>query len=166
MSLGGNYQFFKDPLPFAQAEKSCVTKGGHLASILSETQQNEVEEEVREEGYSSYFWIGGRRRSSTDDTFEWSDGSAWSEYNDHYSGYVESNGYRCLYVSSYWYFWACSYAMPYVCQFPQTKQPQSVYQFTRANLTGSGINFWMDLPNESLKGVEVPGFKVGFLSFI
>ena len=161
MSLNGRFQFFQDRVPWEQAEKSCVAKGGHLASILSEAQQNELIEAVRDEGYNSYFWIGGRRRSSTDKAYAWSDGSVWSDYNNHYSGYSPYSGYRCLYISSeWWYFYECSYSMPYVCQFPQTEQALSTYQLSRANLSRSSINFWMNIPNECLKGVEVPGFKV------
>ena len=41
MELGVKYLAFKDPLNWYQAEASCVSKGGHLVSVKS---QEEVEE--------------------------------------------------------------------------------------------------------------------------
>ena len=51
-----------------EAEKDCVSQGGHLPSVHSIDENNEVGNTTTEE----FFWIGGRK---VNDEWTWSDGS-------------------------------------------------------------------------------------------
>ena len=159
MGLKGNYEFFRQRLSWDQAQNSCVEKGGNLASILSEEDQRDLLEATQ--GYSSYFWVGGRKLTAEENSYRWTDGSPWRDYNNFSPYYSPYYAYRCLYISrEWWYIYSCTYNMPYVCQFSSLEPSRDLYLLSSFNLTRD-IDFSMDVTHDSLVGVEVPGFKVG-----
>ncbi len=100
----------KSTLYWQPAEASCLSLGGHLASIHSKAEYNLVAGLLA--GYS--FWIGGTRSGSAEWT--WSDGSAWdyelwysedssTSYQCVYS--YESSGFRNYYCDSIFYYYVC-----------------------------------------------------------
>ena len=162
LKVSGKYQFFQERLTWDGAQASCMRKGGNLASILSEDDQQELIEATQ--GYSSIFWVGGRKLTSDENSLRWRDGSPWSSYSNFQPYYQPYYYYRCLYIyREWWYIYSCSYYMSYVCQFSQIDTSQELFQLSISNLTHNNIDFWMDVTNESLGNMDVPGFKVALI---
>ena len=57
------------------AEEHCVSKGGHLASVLSRVENRAMVASCTAYSGCDTWWMGGRRTANG--TFEWSDGEEW-----------------------------------------------------------------------------------------
>ena len=69
-------------LTWEQAEQFCVAAGGHLASIHSAAEDEEVRLFMLAETTSDYPWIGGYSApENTPSTYQWSDGTPWDYAN-------------------------------------------------------------------------------------
>ena len=85
--------FQKERRSWKDAESFCQERGGHLASILSE----EEHEEVRSKAGTTILWIGGSYREE-EAGFGWTDGSPWG-YTRWGNGYGKTGeGKDCLYI--------------------------------------------------------------------
>lgn len=71
LQMEHTYQVFKSDAGWEEANRACIEKGGHLATITSEDEYNEIVAKVEKAGIK-YAWIGGKINSSTD---RWGDGS-------------------------------------------------------------------------------------------
>ena len=96
---------------WAEAEQDCVSKGGHLASSLSEEENNFLGENVvRFENV----WIGGTEAGGA---WAWSDSETW-DYDNWKTG--EPSGGACTYFNWQTYKWIsyeCNTKLKYVCKF-------------------------------------------------
>ena len=169
MAIFDKYHLFREDLTWDEAVLSCESKGGTLASILSEDEKDEVNEASEEEAA----WIGGRRLEIREDSWDWADGLTWSEnlanwyysyqnyqdYSQYYGDdYLNTNN-ECLKLWREWWMpYRCTAELPYICRF-QPKAPKDEYQLSKDQL-GHSINFWMEDLGDSLQGSEMPGFKV------
>ena len=61
------------------AEAQCVLDGGHLASILSPEEQDQLE--ALTPNWPGDYWLGGRRGGGGFGKFEWSDGNHFKYTN-------------------------------------------------------------------------------------
>ena len=71
-----NMTLSKEKLNASAAEEFCVNHGGHLASVGSQEEQDELKK-VRD---GNSVWLGGRRKDGGEG-WEWLDGRPWSYQN-------------------------------------------------------------------------------------
>ncbi|XP_038165332.1 galactose-specific lectin nattectin-like isoform X1 [Cyprinodon tularosa] len=110
--------FYYQSRTWSDAEKFCISIGGNLASIHSLDENNFISEMVeRQTGSSRDTWIGGYDAVS-ENTWLWSDGSAF-EFTHWYTNQPDNSGSQhCLeinYGGSHWNDIQCSMGMPFVC---------------------------------------------------
>ena len=78
----GSCFLWPDPFPFpyllswANAERFCNEKGGHLASVTNLEIHNYIWSKVNPNDYRTFFWIGGTGKDE-EGRWSWTDGSAW-----------------------------------------------------------------------------------------
>ena len=166
MTIFDKYHLFREDLTWDEAVLSCESKGGTLASILSEDEKDEINEATDRETA----WIGGRRLEMREESWAWSDGSPWSDianWNWNYEYYVDNDYFpdyfgernECLRLSREWWLpYSCTANLPYICRF-QPKAPKANSKLSKDQL-GHSIIFWMEDFGDSLQGKEMPGFKV------
>ena len=89
-------------MTWSAAEKFCLFKGGHLASVTSPSQAQKLEDFVAGNGHLGQVWLGGTDEAK-EGVWTWSDGSKWSEEhwgpNKPESGF-HSNLSNCLIIWS------------------------------------------------------------------
>ena len=64
---------------WTDASDYCESKGGHLATITSEEEQEAVYGLVKDKGAKNVYWIGASSSSGTD--FKWVTGESWGYTN-------------------------------------------------------------------------------------
>ena len=64
-------QFYKTKLNHSEAEEFCVRRGGHLVSVLSQEEQDEIQRMA----YDFDTWLGGKK--GVDGEWYWLDGKKW-----------------------------------------------------------------------------------------
>jgi len=108
---------------FTAAESWCVAKGGHLVSIHSEEQMEEVKKWLRETKPTSHPFVGAQRQPG-DTTWHWIDGTP---YDYQYTAYGDLPYYNCMYVIregshhiGYWGSDGCSGPRFGICSVPTT----------------------------------------------
>ncbi|XP_038058604.1 lymphocyte antigen 75-like [Patiria miniata] len=69
------YLFVPSSLSWDQAEADCNTKGGYLASVLDEDEQNFIKNLAGQDYYALHSWLGLRKDLATGD-YKWTDGSS------------------------------------------------------------------------------------------
>jgi CotH kinase protein/Lectin C-type domain/Putative metal-binding motif len=120
-TVGGTYAFCFKAKNFTDAESDCVTQGGHLVSVHSQTELDEIMTTAT--GLVASAWTVGLHDTATEGTFVWTDGStldfqAWSGGEPNDSGSVEDCAQ--VYGASPWP-WndiSCDAVQPYVCKLP------------------------------------------------
>uniref|UniRef100_A0A3Q2D9N7 C-type lectin domain-containing protein n=1 Tax=Cyprinodon variegatus TaxID=28743 RepID=A0A3Q2D9N7_CYPVA len=69
------YNYVPRPMDWASAERTCISMGGHLASIHDMREHQEIQHMIRTASYQTKpTWIGGYNAQQTEPWF-WSDGS-------------------------------------------------------------------------------------------
>ena len=122
---GGSFTVCLTPRNFEEAEADCVAQGGHLASIRTPEDQDELANFVLDIWWSNW-WIG-LNDLEEEGNFIWTDGApisylAWGsgEPND-------SNGEDCGHIwtaqNGLWNDINCDTKMPYICRFEPTEPP-------------------------------------------
>jgi hypothetical protein len=120
-SGGGRYAFCFEARTYADAETDCVTQGGSLARIPSQT----AHDEIRDGAFAvlaADFWIGLTDRAE-EGTFVWTDGSpltfsAWNDGEPNNWGDGEDCVHLGVWAGGRWNDMACETAMAYVCALP------------------------------------------------
>ncbi|MBN3292990.1 LECA protein, partial [Polypterus senegalus] len=112
------YQFFPTKMSENDAEESCVSLGGHLASVLSADNNQFVNSLIRSIDKSGpATWLGGCACEKVGD-WKWIDGSKW-DYSNWKPGEPNNsrNKERCLQMMSIgqWNDANCAVQMPFVC---------------------------------------------------
>ena len=101
-------------MSWEDAEAHCQMHGGHLTSILTEEEQQEVIKVAD----GKHAWIGGRD-PSVKGVWQWSDGSAWN-----YSTFINSWGNGgvnkdCVLITKSttdWLDWKCNVFLNFICK--------------------------------------------------
>ena len=137
---GPQYQYHPVALNWEDAEALCVTKGGHLASIHSRGEQEEVMAVVPE--YVIGVWLGGKDKGGKE--FSWSDSSAWDHTN--WAPGEPSGNKQCVWMDTHnpTHVWAdapCTETLlPPVCAVQKVKIKESTTVFM--NLTNA-LHVWV-----------------------
>ena len=146
------------------AEDKCIAKGGHLASVISEEENQKVTDNL--------CWIGGTSENGKD--WSWMDGSPWT-YTNWLKNFPTGN-YKCLGIDGVWknkpwLDWTCVDPGTYVCIFEKVKLPGSlkktlIYKKDNISTVDSKFNIWWDykvsensIPG-SWKGKKRTGFSM------
>ena len=142
------------------AEEFCVNQGGHLASVGSEEEQDELE---KVGGYNDV-WLGGRRKTGKDD-WEWLDGRPWGYKNwfswPEYHLYEPKTdpGHNCMYLETYtgkWYSSLCDKMKYFLCvNLPVKMSGNKTRVFKNAALVNQTFNFWWNQSEEDTQGFEL-----------
>ena len=141
------------------AETSCVSRGGHLASVPSQFHWLRLKEYISNEGLDeSALWLGGTFKEH----WRWSDGSKWSDEEHWMRGNGDAkNGYDCVFVKNEnWYNKPCSWKKSFLCELPTIENITSDKQlvFTKENLTMPAILLtWESLPQSGCHRQETKG---------
>ena len=98
---------------WTEAEAECRSEGGHLASVISE----EENQELKRVAGNKYVWLGGRKELGE---WSWSDNFTWG-FTDWKSGQSNEGDGTCveLYRGG-WYDTACTKEYAFICQRKKT----------------------------------------------
>ena len=112
------FEFHNKLKSWNAAEQSCEGNGGHLATILSEQDQMQVDDVLT--GYLGFVWLGGRQGSGQSQC-SWVSGEEVG-YHNWDAGKPSRNGRRddCVYMSGNtkkWLYNECSENRTFVCQY-------------------------------------------------
>ena len=115
-----NMTLSKDMMNAFVAEKFCVNQGGHLASVGSREENDELKKLAGDE----VVWLGGRRGEG--DKWQWLEGRPWTYQNwllD--DGLLDDEpnlqpGYDCMIMDQmgYWYSRLCNDQNYFLCNHP------------------------------------------------
>ncbi len=119
-SGGGTLAFCFKSRPWVDAETDCVALGGHLASIHSQAEHDEVVSGAYAVAGGEW-WIG-LTDSAAEGTFVWTDGTpldfaSWNAGEPNNSG-DEDCGHLASWVSGLWNDMPCDAVANYVCRLP------------------------------------------------
>jgi len=158
------YKKFPDtPMPMDDAESYCRGFGGHLASLLSQEEQNFAMQVLTFRTTFDDYWIGMRQKngSQNDDlsAFEWTDGSA-VKYEYFSTGKANSNDglQKCVVMHGGWWWVSkdCAVRERFICKVASnTISPYTTaYPITTPKLTmpcdsGSKVDGWIANPKEA-----------------
>ena len=77
------------------AEKFCVSKGGHLASVASPSHRQKLQSFIKSNQIWDYVWLGGTDEAN-EGNWTWTDGSKWSEEHWRSNRGNGGSGQNCL----------------------------------------------------------------------
>ncbi len=118
---GGPLAFCFQPRTYVQAELDCVAQGGHLVSIHSQAEQNEVRNTAW--GLIPGDWWIGANDLAMEGTFAWTDGTpldytAWAGGEPNNAGGVEDCAHLWAASGGPWNDLDCNASIYYVCRLP------------------------------------------------
>ena len=146
-------QVYKKRLNMSSAEKFCVSRGGHLASVTSGEEMKKLASLAKGSGW---FWLGGKQFESNN-TWYWLDGRPWG-----YSRFSSRPGGKCLKTNgAYWFKTKCDSIVPkaFVCSTPVTEASGDIeIILKRTFVSHSTFHFWWNHREGSLK--KRRGFKL------
>ena len=142
---GSKYKLYTDEYKnWSDAASHCQGEGGHLASVMSDGEQEEVRAAA---GGQDLVWLGGSDVEE-EGVWRWADGSPWG-----YSNWQERSGSRgddrnCVYMySGYDHHWSessCTDTIPFLCQLPTagvlSGNRTVTLEYRREELTFTSIN--------------------------
>ena len=166
---GSKYKLYRESKTWPDAEATCQEEGGHLASVLSEGDQEELRAAM---GKEDLMWTGATKQEGV---LRWSDGSPLGYHNWAADYGNKQDNYNCIYMSKYYDFkWSdtsCTFTRPFLCQFPPARVlsgNQSVtLEYMAHNLTFPSINVLYHYTanqqlEDSWKGKRMTGFKLSW----
>uniref|UniRef100_A0AC35FL65 C-type lectin domain-containing protein n=1 Tax=Panagrolaimus sp. PS1159 TaxID=55785 RepID=A0AC35FL65_9BILA len=117
------YSFVTEASEFTEAEISCQSSGGHLASISDGFTNVLLAQHAKKTLIGATdFWIGGQDLGQKDHWI-WIDGANFTFSNWAPEEPVELPGFDCLGLTiaeGFWYTYDCFKLKPYVCEIPPT----------------------------------------------
>ena len=133
----------EDQLSSYEAEELCGRKGGHLATIGSQRENDEINR-IKTPG--TWLSLGGRRKLGGTD-WEWLDGRPWDFQN---WGKGQNNNGDCLWMkkeTGKWYDFPCSYISPNgvnpICANPPTRREGNhKLTFQKDSLHNPHLQLW------------------------
>ena len=135
--------FNKERRSWKDAESLCQERGGHLASILSE----EEHEELRTKAGTTIFWIGGSYKEE-EAGFVWTDGYPWG-YTSWGKGYGKTGeGRDCVYIRAKdWRESTCGTTRNFICNSNPhivREQKKLTLKYTKEEITFSSFSVWYE----------------------
>eukprot|EP00054_Salpingoeca_dolichothecata_P014908 m.84876 g.84876 ORF g.84876 m.84876 type:complete len:667 (+) comp21224_c0_seq2:66-2066(+) len=92
---GHSYKYFSSrKVTHESAERTCVSEGGHLASIHSERENEFVSDLAQGNSKNRPIWLGAVKDRS--DEFVYIDGTRFGDFTNFFSGEPSSNKEKCL----------------------------------------------------------------------
>ena len=157
----------RDRTYWSAAEAHCQRDGGHLASILSEEDQQEVKAVANT---TKYVWVGGSVLSE-ERVWRWSDGSPWAYawWRDGYSKRGKPHNCLQMFADGQWGDSNCGYSSAFVCQSEPIKlrgNTTLTFELGREELTFPAFHIWYryNFTSQQLldtwMGERMTGFKV------
>ena len=122
-TVGSKYRYFSEEKSWDDAEAHCVSQGGHLASVWSRTDIDEVLGLINSTwltiGHGNSVWLGGLSTPEQKE-WQWIDGSPWSLHS-----LIPTNGEKgectlCSIGGEVHGTESCGQKVPFVCSFPTT----------------------------------------------
>ena len=160
------YELFENSLSWSDAETFCVSKGGHLASVDSKTEQT-LQKNVGKIDSQDGFWLGGKYDNMQG--WQWTDKSPWDGTAPYVWGFSQSE--YCLFSRPYGingelyaYSSKCTLTRVFFCKFPK-KPVKRTYSLSH-DMIGGNITIWMKLkksgPEYLQKRGRMPGFRLSW----
>ena len=155
LTTGPKLEYQSRRQSWLSSEDSCLSKGGHLASVPSPYHHQRLQDFISTLGLEEdSIWLGGTDEEVEGD-WKWSDGNEWSEERwKRHRGYFGTSK-NCLLVNNgEWLDTKCSYSMPSICELPTTVRitKDTRLVFTSENISLPAIQFlWTSQPLEKNK---------------
>ena len=166
---GTKYRLYSLAMVWESAEAHCVMEGGHLASVVSQGDQDKVVSMLGPMGQQITVWIGGtdlrdKRR------WRWSDGSPWSFTGWIGKGWTMGNGHSCVVILSTgdWIRTSCSDRYPFLCTQPTfIREPTKLtLEYTQDQLTFPSFQVWYRYrgiqTEQSVLSNRMTGFRINW----
>ena len=108
-SKGSRFKLIQEKKNWTEAEAHCESEGSHLASVLSEGEQQDITTLV---GKGRSVWLGGRKKQ---EVWKWTDSSHWG-YTKWAKTYGNRGKDRCVrWIDKEWKDESCRKEFPFVC---------------------------------------------------
>ena len=137
-SEGTPYRAFHEQKTWEEAEAHCQSKGGHLASVLSEWEQDELENEMIRQ---PNMWIGGKMVKKG--ALSWSDGS-YPTFTNWQRGAATPLPYCSLQSATLWYKRGCEGQYNFICRLPTNiwNTTNLKLEYKKGELNVSSFQVW------------------------
>ena len=140
---GPKYKLYTEWKTWPDAEATCLEEGGHLASALTEGEQEEVKAAM---GMELWVWLGASYIEK-EGVWRWADGSPWG-YEDWMAGFGNKGDiYDCVFMIAPNYQLrdgSCTAVKSFLCQFPPAKvmtgKATVNQEYNNKDLTFTSIN--------------------------
>ena len=154
---GSNFRYYSDLNSWDNAKNACIKTGGHLASINTDAEKEEVFQIVKNTGDTGNFWLGGKM----DGEWFWSDGAPWNYQNwnssqPNYDCVRNCDQGHCLEMQAKegtWKTQGCSRISRYVCKHPPTNtllgETNKTLIYMQSNMTFSHLQLVWHLPSHN-----------------
>ena len=141
-------QKYEIKLTMYDAENYCVTRGGHLVSVGSKEEMDEIIRLGKESSSTGSMWLGGRKNKTDKQKWHWLDGKVW--------GYQKWSSrpktYDCLITSwpaILWLATNCEQKHIFLCSTPQMKTSKDLtLSLTKSFLSHPIFHFWWNHTKE------------------
>ena len=152
-------QLYKKELSMQDAEDFCVGRGGHLASVGSQEEQDEIREVAE-----GKVWLGGKMNPTTKE-WHWLDGREWEYQNWQNEEANFEAGNECVGLFGWFSSWMeqnCSIKYPFICRsLPERKPGMYTFLFKKHSLENLPLHFWWSPTNFTVDD-KVPGLKLSW----
>ena len=136
----------------SDAENLCVTRGGHLVSVVSLTEQREIKQLAQ----GRWVWLGGRRNKDSK-KWRWIDGRTWAY--QWWSSRPSSALCVTLTLNGLWTKTKCDMRNSFICSIPLKRTSGNLSVVLRSRfLDYPTFHFWWNLTQRSEK--RDPGLKL------
>ena len=173
-SVVSKYKAYGSKLSWWDAEAYCKTEGGHLASILSNKEQNMASDAASR---GNFIWIGGSDEFK-EGVWRWSDGSQWG-YQRWQTGFGnEGNHTNCLLLMASrneWWDYSCNLKNPFICKSDTPTDTKTVkgnqsllmvYNKNQLNFTAFQVQYRYEVSSQevldSWQNKRMTGFRLGW----
>ena len=137
---GSKYTGNSEVLTWKEAEAHCMKGGGHLASVQSAGENQDVYGIFGEN--TQQVWLGGTSNVG-DRIMKWSDGTPWSytnlNFEDRSKAVLDDSCVAIPFYTLGWTLNSCTLRKPFICQNPPNKvlrgNTSLTLQYTKENLT-------------------------------
>ena len=171
-SLGSRFhKFFKQTKTWADAESFCKSKGGHLASLRTESDAKDMKDDIG----NIVGWIGGSDQEE-EGVWKWSDGSSW-RFANWRSGFGENRqedngkGKNCAarLGDDTWMDKRCNVKLPFICTLETIVRGKAnlSFEYGKDQLTSSfQVRYYYEATNQTLleswRDKRMTGFRMSW----
>ena len=157
ISPENKWQLYKKNMSWSDAEDYCVREGGHLASVTSQREQDQITKVAD----GNRVWLGGRRKSR-EDAWQWSDGRSWGFNSTWFNATWNRQSVDCLVMLSdrKWLNFDCIRGAKFICTNPPTRTSGNhTLVLRKTSLLDPTFHFWWNNTTERSL-VKGPAFKI------